>query len=176
MKITFLIVAALLLSGCAKTEPAAQRGEVVSCESVTRDQSVVEGIDLECVDGSPGAVIESLRGPMILNVWGSWCTTCLEEMPEFVSFYSKAKDKVQLVGVAVEEASPENSKKFIEKHGMTWPNFYDRENETRSYFGMGVPVTWFIDGEGKVLHKKVGPVTSTEELRTLAFKYFGLRG
>jgi hypothetical protein len=41
---------------------------------------------------------------------------------------------------------------------------------------MGVPVTWFIDGEGEVLHKKVGPITSTEELRTLAFKYFGLRG
>ncbi len=175
MKITFLIVAALFLSGCANAEPAAQRGEIVSCESVTRDQSVVQGIDLECVDGSPGAVIESLRGPMILNVWGSWCTTCLEEMPEFVSFYSKAKDKVQLVGVAVEEASPENSKKFIEKHGMTWPNFYDRENETRSYFGMGVPVTWFIDASGKTVFKKIGVIKSESELIELTEKYLGVK-
>jgi hypothetical protein len=41
---------------------------------------------------------------------------------------------------------------------------------------MGVPVTWFIDGDGKVLYKKIGPFTSTEELRTTTFKYFGLRG
>ena len=78
MKKIFFLVLVILLSGCSKTEPAAQKGEVVSCESVTRDESVIEGIELECVDGSPGAVIESLRGPMILNVWGSWCTTCLE--------------------------------------------------------------------------------------------------
>lgn len=175
MKRIFLIVAALLLSGCANTEPAAQSGEVVSCESVTRDKTVVEGIDLECVDGSPGAVVESLRGPMILNVWGSWCTTCLEEMPEFVSFYSKAKEKVQLVGIAVEEASPENSKKFIEEHGMTWPNFYDRENETRSYFGMGVPVTWFIDASGKTVFKKIGVIKSDAELIELTEKYLGVK-
>jgi thiol-disulfide isomerase/thioredoxin len=175
MKKILLLVVVLLLSGCANTEPAAQRGKVVSCESVSTDESVVKGIDLECVDGSPGAVIESLRGPMVLNVWGSWCTTCLEEMPEFVSFYSKAKGKVQLVGVAVEEASPENSKEFIEKHGITWPNFYDRENATRSYFGMGVPVTWFIDASGKTVFKKIGAIKSESELIELTEKHLGVK-
>ena len=96
-------------------------------------------------------------------------------MPEFVSFYSKAKEKVQLVGIAVEESSPENSKKFIEKHGMTWPNFYDRENETRSYFGMGVPVTWFIDASGKTVFKKIGVIKSEDELIELTEKYLGVK-
>jgi peroxiredoxin len=95
-------------------------------------------------------------------------------MPEFVSFYSKAKGKVQLVGVAVEESSPANSRKFIEEHGMTWPNFYDRENKTRSYFGMGVPVTWFIDASGAVKYKKIGIVKSEQELITLTAKYLGV--
>ncbi|MDA2992796.1 MAG: TlpA disulfide reductase family protein [Actinomycetota bacterium] len=175
MKKIFFLVLVLLLSGCSKTEPAAQKGVVVSCESVTRDESVIEGIELECVDGSPGAVIESLRGPMILNVWGSWCTTCLEEMPEFVSFYSKAKGKVQLIGIAVEEASPENSQRFIVKHGMTWPNFYDRENDTRRYFGMGVPVTWFIDASGRAAFKKIGVIESESELVELTEKYLGVK-
>jgi len=175
MKKRFFLILVLLLSGCSKTEPAAQRGEVVSCASVTRDESVVKGIDLECVDGSPGAVIESLRGPMILNVWGSWCTTCLEEMPEFVSFYSKAKGKVQLVGVAVEEASPANSKRFIEENGMTWPNYYDRDNKTRGYFGMGVPVTWFIDASGNAAYKKIGVIKSASELVALTEKYLGVK-
>jgi thiol-disulfide isomerase/thioredoxin len=119
--------------------------------------------------------MESLRGPIIINVWGSWCSTCLAETPEFVSFYKKAKGKVQLVGVAVEESSPDNSRKFIEENGMTWPNFYDRENKTRSYFGMGVPVTWFIDVNGKVKFKKIGEVKSEQELIELTEKHLGVK-
>ena len=175
MKPIFFIICALLLSGCSNAEPVAQKGEVISCASVTTDTEVAEGMALECVDGSSGAIIESLRGPMVLNVWGSWCTTCLDEMPEFVSFYSKAKGKVQLVGIAVEEASPTNSQRFIEENGMTWPNFYDRENETRAYFGMGIPVTLFIDVSGKTVFKKIGVIKSVDELVELTEKYLGVK-
>jgi thiol-disulfide isomerase/thioredoxin len=175
MKRIIFIICALVLSGCSSAQPVAQKGEVISCESVTTDTEVVEGIALECVDGSAGAIVESLRGPMVLNVWGSWCTTCLDEMPEFVSFYSKAAGKVQLVGIAVEEASVANSQKFIEENGMTWPNFYDRENETRAYFGMGVPVTLFIDASGKTVYKKIGVIESESELIALTEKYLGVK-
>jgi thiol-disulfide isomerase/thioredoxin len=169
----FLIV--LSLTACASPSPISVKGEVVSCGSVTADKSITKGISLECVDGSAGAILESLRGPMIINVWGSWCTSCLAEMPEFVSFYSKAKGKVQLVGVAVEESAPANSQKFIKTHGMTWPNFYDRDNKTRGFFGMGVPVTWFIDESGAVTHKKIGIIKSEDELKTLTAKYLGVK-
>ena len=175
MKRTLLIATALLLTGCATTQPVAQKGEVISCGSVSIDKTITNGISVECVDGSTGALIQSLRGPMVLNVWGSWCTSCLAEMPEFVSFYGKAKGKVQLVGVAVEEAAPANSQRFIEKHGMTWPNFYDRDNKTRGYFGMGVPVTWFIDDRGQVKYKKIGVIESETELINLTKKYLGVK-
>ena len=175
MKRTLLIVMALLLTGCTSPQPAAINGEVISCASVSSDKSINQGISVECVDGSAGTVIESLRGPMIINVWGSWCTSCLAEMPEFVSFYGKAKGKVQLVGVAVEESSPANSRKFIEEHGMTWPNFYDRDNKTRSYFGMGVPVTWFIDAQGEVRFKKIGVIKSEQELIDLTAEHLGVK-
>lgn len=175
MRRYFLLSLVLVLTGCSTPEPVAVKGEVVSCASVASDKKVVAGISVECVDGSKGAVIQSLRGPMVLNVWGSWCTTCLAEMPEFVSFYSRAKGKIALVGVAVEESSPTNSQSFIVKHGMTWPNFYDRDNKTRGYFGMGVPVTWFIDSAGNVAYKKIGVIKSEQELIDLTKKYLGVR-
>lgn len=173
MKRALLIVVALILSGCSAPEPVAVKGEVVSCVSVPSDSSVTSGTLVECVDGSKGLALESLRGPMIINVWGSWCTSCLEEIPDFVSFYAKAKEKVVLIGVAVEESSPENSKKFIVNNGITWPNYYDRENKTRGYFGMGVPVTWFIASDGKVQYKKIGIIKSEAELIALTEKYLG---
>lgn len=175
MKRLAIFLIAISLTACASPVPISVKGEVISCTSVTADKSITKGISVECVDGSAGAILESLRGPMIINVWGSWCKSCLAEMPEFVSFYSKAKGKVQLVGVAVEEAAPENSRRFIEKHGMTWPNFYDRDDKTRGFFGMGVPVTWFIDESGAVTYKKIGVIKSEAELITLTETYLGVK-
>jgi thiol-disulfide isomerase/thioredoxin len=175
MKRALILVATLLLVGCADTEPVAEKGEVVSCANVPSDSSVTSGTIVECVDGSKGLALESLRGPMIINVWGSWCASCLDEIPDFVSFYGKAKEKVALIGVAVEEASPENSKEFIVDNGITWPNYYDRDAKTRGYFGMGVPVTWFIVPDGKVQYKKIGIIKSEAELIALTEKYLGIK-
>jgi hypothetical protein len=82
---------------------------------------------------------------------------------------------VGAVGVAVEEASPENSKRFIVNNGITWPNYYDRDSKSRGYFGMGVPVTWFISSDGKVRYKKIGIIKSEDELITLTEKYLGVK-
>jgi thiol-disulfide isomerase/thioredoxin len=175
MKRALILVATLLLVGCADTEPVAEKGEVVSCANVPSDSSVTSGTLVECVDGSKGLALESLRGPMIINIWGSWCASCLDEIPDFVRFYGKAKEKVALIGVAVEEASPENSKEFIVDNGITWPNYYDRDAKTRGYFGMGVPVTWFISSDGKVQYKKIGIIKSEAELIALTEKYLGIK-
>ena len=175
MKRALILVATLLLAGCADTEPVAQKGEVISCANVPSDSSVISGTLVECVDGSKGLALESLRGPMVVNVWGSWCASCLDEIPDFVTFYAKAKGKVSLVGVAVEEASPEDSKEFIVNNGITWPNYYDRDSKSRGYFGMGVPVTWFIDSDGKVKYKKIGIINSEAELTELTEKYLGIK-
>jgi len=175
MKRAAFFVLALALSGCAQTQSVAEKGEVISCASVPSDSSVTSGTLVECVDGSKGLALEALRGPMIVNVWGSWCASCLDEIPDFVTFYAKAKGKVALVGVAVEEASPENSKRFIVNNGITWPNYYDRDSKSRGYFGMGVPVTWFISSDGIVRHKKIGIIKSEDELITLTEKYLGVK-
>ena len=175
MKRALILVATLLLAGCADTEPVAQKGEVISCANVPSDSSVTSGTLVECVDGSKGLALESLRGPMIINVWGSWCASCLDEIPDFVTFYAKAKEKVALIGVAVEEASPENSKEFIINNGITWPNYYDRDAKTRGYFGMGVPITWFIAPDGKVQYKKIGIIKSESELIELTEQHLGIK-
>jgi len=175
MKRAAFLVFALALSGCAETEPVAQKGEVISCANVPSDSLVTDGTLVECVDGSKGLVLESLRGPMVVNVWGSWCASCLDEIPDFVGFYAKAKGKVSLVGVAVEESSPENSKRFIVNNGITWPNYYDRDSKSRGYFGMGVPVTWFIAPDGEVKYKKIGIIKSEAELISLTEKHLGIK-
>jgi len=174
MKKVVGVIALLLLTACSPSSSFVQ-GEVVSCSSISQDTTFVDGIELECLDGTPGAQLGALKGPMILNVWGSWCGPCKEEIPIFRSFYEKAKDKVSLVGVDVEESSIEDGQEFVESSGITWPNLYDPDGRSREYFGLGVPVTWFIAADGSIAGKKIGAVLDENELITLTNKYLGVK-
>ena len=174
MKRALAVVVLLLLSACSQSSSFI-KGEAVSCESITQDSTFVGGIQLDCLDGTTGARLGALRGPMIVNVWGSWCGPCKEEIPIFRSFYEKAKTKVALLGVDVEESSIEDGQKFVANSGITWPNLYDSDARSRAYFGLGVPVTWFIAADGSVAGKKIGVFKNEIELITLTNKYLGVR-
>jgi thiol-disulfide isomerase/thioredoxin len=172
MKKILILLLALSLTGCASTtKPIASKGEVVDCVDVDHVAAKPDDTILNCLTGSEKISVESLRGPLILNVWGSWCGPCADEMPFFVEFSQKANGKVKLLGIAVEEAKAQDSKDFIVANGMTWPNLFDAKGVTRKNFGMGVPVTWFIDQQGTVVYKHVGVVKSTDELIDLTNKY-----
>jgi thiol-disulfide isomerase/thioredoxin len=172
MKKVLILLLALSLTGCSTiTKPMAAKGEVVDCTEISHVAAKPGDTLLNCLTGSQKISVESLRGPLIVNVWGSWCGPCADEIPLFVEFHHQANGKVKLLGIVVEEAKAQDSKDFIVANGITWPNLYDAKGITRANFGMGVPVTWFIDEQGTVVYKHIGVVKSTEELIDLTNKY-----
>ena len=173
MKRALLAVALLLLTGCSSPSTFVQ-GEVVSCESILQDPTFTEGIEMGCLDSTEGARLGGLRGPMVVNVWGSWCGPCKEEMPVLRAFHERAKDKVQLIGVDVEEASIQDARTFVERNGITWPNLYDPDGRSREYFGLGVPVTWFIAADGSVAYKHIGIIKDLDQILALTEKHLGI--
>jgi len=172
MKKVLILLLALSLTGCSSiTNSMSSKGEVVDCVEVDHVAAKPDDTLLNCLTGTEKISVESLRGPLIVNVWGSWCGPCKQEMPYFVDFNQRTNSKVKLLGIAVEEAKSQDAKDFIIANGMTWPNLYDAKGITRAAFGMGVPVTWFIDQQGTVVYKHVGVIKSTDELIDLTNKY-----
>jgi cytochrome c biogenesis protein CcmG, thiol:disulfide interchange protein DsbE len=176
MKRVLILLLALSLTGCSSiTNSMSSIGEVVDCVEVDHVAAKADDTLLNCLSGTEKISVESLRGPLIVNVWGSWCGPCKQEMPYFVDFHHQANGKVKLLGIAVEEAKAQDSKDFIIANGITWPNLYDAKGITRAIFGMGVPVTWFIDKQGTVVYKHIGVVETTEELIDLTAKYLKVK-
>ena len=171
-----LVVALLLLVGCGQqTSALPGNGVVVDCTAIATIETGSDAAPLKCLDGNSTVDIGEIKGPALVNVWGSWCGPCKDEMPIFVDFYSKYKEKVSLIGISVEESDVQNARDFVKLYGMSWPNLNDPDGSTRGTLGMGVPITLFIDAQGKVVFRKIGVVTTIEELERDTQKYLGVQ-
>ena len=176
MKKFALVAVLVLLAGCGQeTSALPGNGVVVDCSSISTVTTNNDAVLLKCLDGKSTVDIGQIKGPVLVNVWGSWCGPCKEEMPIFVDFYSKYKEKVSLIGISVEEADVQDARDFVKLYGMSWPNLNDPDGSTRGTLGMGVPITLFIDAQGKVAYKKIGVVTTIEELERDTKKYLGVQ-
>ena len=152
--VSWVVIALVVLGLASSCASQATRlptvGAVVSCNSIPLGEGST-GLEFPCLDGKSTIRFSKMRGPLIVNVWGSWCAPCKDEVPLIRSFYSKNGSQVRIVGVDVEEAKRSDGIDFVIANGMTWPNLVDPDARSRGFFGMGVPVTWFIDGNGTCL-------------------------
>ncbi|HWH15190.1 MAG TPA: TlpA disulfide reductase family protein, partial [Miltoncostaeaceae bacterium] len=114
------------------------------------------------LDGRGELRLAEYRGrPVVLNFWASWCEPCREEMPALARF-ARDQRRVAVVGVAVNDA-PARSRAFARRAGVGFPLAVDREAGAAGRFGVsGLPVTVFIDAEGRIVRTVRGVVTEAD--------------
>ena len=104
------------------------------------------------------------RGKVVLvNFWASWCPPCREEAPALERAWQANKDKgVVLVGVDVWDTDTD-ARSFLRDFGITYPTGPDPNGEIAIDYGLtGVPETWFIDREGKLVRRWTGALTDQQ--------------
>ena len=162
---TFLLI---LLSACGSNK-FNDDGNVVGCKSISINNGVEKGTSLECLDQKSSTILESIKGPVLINVWGSWCPPCRQELPLLREAYRSGK--VKIIGIDIDEPKIETGRNFAIKAGITWPNLIDPDGKTKSSFGLGVPVTWFLNEKGEVTYRHIGAFTSAKQLDEEIKKY-----
>ena len=130
---------------------------------------------LKDVDGKP-VKLADVRGQVtIVDVWGTWCPPCREEIPHFVALLDKYEAKgLKIVGVNCnEEGSPAEVKKTINDfktaNKMKYPCLLnDDTTEEKIPDFKGYPTTLFLDRAGKVRLVLVGytPMSRLEAIVT----------
>jgi cytochrome c biogenesis protein CcmG, thiol:disulfide interchange protein DsbE len=176
--ISLLFVTTLLTSCSSNSNLPFNQGLVPSCAGINTSGISTNELLLDCLDGSGAVNFYSIKGPIVVNVWGSWCEGCRQEMPYFVELYQNELFKngeIKLIGIDIEESSRQVGINFIKAYGKSWPHLEDLAGKTKILFGPGAPVTWFIDKDGKVVNKHIGAYTDRDQLFTQVEKAFGVK-
>jgi cytochrome c biogenesis protein CcmG/thiol:disulfide interchange protein DsbE len=104
--------------------------------------------------------LNDLKGQVVLvNFWASWCLACRAEHPVLVEAAKRYRDQgLRVVGVAYQDTR-DDARAWIAERGGDWPNGLDVGSRTAITYGLfGVPETFFIGRDGRILYKQIGPL------------------
>ncbi len=109
-----------------------------------------------------------LTGKVILvNFWASWCNPCEEEAAELEQAWRLYRDSGDVVFLGVDYVDTEaEAKAYLAKFDITYPNGPDLRTQISQLFRIrGVPETYIINREGKLVFVKIGPFASLGEIQ-----------
>jgi cytochrome c biogenesis protein CcmG/thiol:disulfide interchange protein DsbE len=137
-------------------------------------------VTLPCLGAGPAVHLSGLRGkPLVLNIWGSWCTPCQKETTYFARVYDATKSKVRFLGVD-DEDDPNSALDFAAHVSppMRYPSVRDDDKAVLlalQHSGpVAVPSTLFVSAAGTVVHRQFAAYTSAQQLRGDIARYLGV--
>jgi peroxiredoxin len=119
---------------------------------------------LASLDGKTVKLSDFRGKAVLLNFWATWCEPCKIEMPWFVDLQKKyGPQGLQVVGVAMDDASPKDIAEFAQKMSVNYPVLVGKEAVGDQYGGIPyLPSTFYIGRDGKVVDRVFGLVSRSE--------------
>jgi peroxiredoxin len=95
---------------------------------------------------------------VIVDFWATWCGPCRVEIPDFVRLQSKYRDKgLAIVGLSLDADGEKAVKPFVEEHDINYTMLIANDETAKSFGGiLGIPTTFVIDRQGRIVQKFVG--------------------
>ncbi|HXF90571.1 MAG TPA: TlpA disulfide reductase family protein [Candidatus Nitrosotenuis sp.] len=103
--------------------------------------------------------------PIILHFWATWCSACVEEMPELDQFAQQYGDSTHIIVVASDQTQGQAAREFYQKNKIKNLSLCidDQGKLAREFSISALPTTIFISSASKEMGKIVGPVNWTGE-------------
>ena len=96
---------------------------------------------------------EATDSTTVLNLWATWCGPCKAEMPSLQALHDSTGTNVSVVLVSRERKK--KVRQFLEKKGYSMP-VYVASDLPSVFDGSGIPRTYVIGADGRVLYRHVG--------------------
>jgi cytochrome c biogenesis protein CcmG/thiol:disulfide interchange protein DsbE len=154
----FLALAALLFFRLGAGDPQRLPSALIGMPAPALVLQPLEGLSRENV-AVPGFDLAEFAGRVsLVNVWASWCGPCRDEHPQLMRLASDPR--IRVVGINYKDATA-NALNFLARYGNPFVAVgIDWNGRAAIEWGVyGVPETFLIGHDGRILYKHVGPIT-----------------
>jgi len=147
-----MVVAIMLVFGINLAHKSKSNAGVQMKDGVAPD------FTLQSLDGKTVRLSDFRGKAVLLNFWATWCSPCKIEMPWFVELQKQyGPGGLQVVGVAMDDASTKEIADFAKEMGVNYPVLIGKESVGDAYGGVQfLPENFYIDRNGKVLDRAFG--------------------
>ena len=130
----------------------------------TRNDPLLPAPDVDFLNASGESVtLASFRGKVVLvNFWATWCAPCIREMPSLDRLKAAIEDKdFEILAISEDRKGAAVAIPFLKKLGIEnfTSHFDTRMKLARGFRVTGMPTTYLIDREGRI----VGSLAGTAE-------------
>jgi cytochrome c biogenesis protein CcmG/thiol:disulfide interchange protein DsbE len=163
-------IAALLIWGTARG--GGRPGGLFNLEGGVQKvtQRMAPDFTLQTFDGQAVNLADYRGKVVMLDFWTSTCPPCKAEAPVLRAMHEAYSETgmVEFIGIDIWEGS-DDGYRFAREAGWQYPNGLDENSTITVEFGVfGVPEKFFLDTEGRIVKKWVGPITASEMQEILA--------
>ena len=116
---------------------------------------------LPSLGGSAAVSLASFRGtPVIVNFFASWCPDCRAELDAMATVARRSAGHVAVIGVDSNESSDAAATRLLTAAHATYPVGLDNSaNVATRYLINALPVSYFVNAQGRVVGAALGPQT-----------------
>jgi cytochrome c biogenesis protein CcmG, thiol:disulfide interchange protein DsbE len=137
--------------------------------------SDVPALTFDCPGGGTLDLTRAPGVPTVVNLWGSWCAPCRDELPLLQELADGGADRIRVLGVISRDGEPQ-AESFADDAGITFPSAFDGDGELMAELGLNaLPYTFFLAADGTLAHSELGPIDSVAELKGLVAEYLGVQ-
>jgi thiol-disulfide isomerase/thioredoxin len=111
----------------------------------------LQGLTATCLaDGSATDVTQAVAGPVLVNVWATWCAPCQDELP-VLSQYAAEAGATPVVTLAV-DSEQSTAIAMLTDLKVNLPSLLDRDGSVRRALKVPdtLPASYLIDAQGAV--------------------------
>lgn len=157
-----LAVLILVATGCSSLKP-------VSAAKEEKERKPAPNFELQDERGKTVRLADFKGKVVLLDFWATWCGPCTIEIPWFIEFQRRYKDKgFSVIGVSMDEGGWEVVRPFVEELKMNYPIVIGNDQTAAAFGGVDVlPTTFIIDKQGRIVATHMGLTSKNEFEETI---------